>query len=605
MHNPVNDYLREIYDQCRPDRSGEVYDYAGEDIDSDPELFGLCVATVDGYVYEVGDTRATFPIQSISKPFTYGLALADLGFEAVGEKIDVEPSGEAFNEISVSSSTGRPSNPMINSGAITATSLISPEPEQTRVERIVASYSRYAGRELTIDEEVYAREQMDGHRNRAIGHMLREFDILNEDPDAVVDEYLRQCSVSVDCRDLSLMAATLANGGLHPVTGERASSPPLVEHVLSVMTTCGMYDDAGDWVSAVGMPAKSGVSGAIIAVLPGQLGIAVYSPRTDIHGNSVRGVETFRRMSRDLELHFLHVSRSAKSAVRASYDILQSPSRRRRSEAERDTLAQCGRHAHVYEMHGDLLFAGAESMMRTVAQQDDDIEIVVLDVRRVDDVADVARTMLVKLRDSLKADGRDSALVDPDGILSALRDTGESDPYTFTTRNAAIEWCEDQLIDRYGQPDVRPDQVTLLDHPLLGDIDAASTQILEPLFTSRRCVDGEMILAADSPAEGLHLILSGHVGLKVQRPEGGRRISTLSAGMSFGEFALVSGQGHQFDVIAEGPVELAVLTPEALHEVDAQHPEVAIALWQSMARDAYTVLDQALREVAAQAEYGS
>ena len=162
--------------------------------------------------------------------------------------------------------------------------------------------------------------------------MLREFGILEGDPDQAVEVYLRQCSTMVDCRDLSIMGATLANGGVNPLTGERAIAASCTERVLSVMSTCGMYDGAGEWIAHVGMAAKSGVGGGIVAVLPGQLSIAVFSPRLDEHGNSVRGIKACRRLSNDLELHALHVARSAHSAVRDSYDVLDEPSPQRAPE---------------------------------------------------------------------------------------------------------------------------------------------------------------------------------------------------------------------------------------------------------------------------------
>lgn len=191
------------------------------------------------------------------------LALADRGFETFDAKVGVEPSGEAFNSISLAGDSGRPLNPMINAGAITSASLVAGDSAAARLGRVVESYGRFVGRALAVDEDVYESERATGHRNRAIGHMLRGFGILEEDPEIALDLYFRQCSVTVDCSDLALMAATLANGGVHPVSGERALERRHVDRVLSVMTTCGMYDSAGEWVVDVGMPAKSGVGGEV------------------------------------------------------------------------------------------------------------------------------------------------------------------------------------------------------------------------------------------------------------------------------------------------------------------------------------------------------
>lgn len=235
MRNVVDGLIAAVYKQCLDNRDGTLADYIPELTTVLPDSFGICIATSDGYVYEVGATDVEFTIQSISKPFTYGMALADRGLAAVAEKIDVEPSGEPFNEISLDPITERPRNPMINAGAITSASLIAGSDVAERFERIRKAYSRYAGRELTLNESVYASEARTGHRNRAIGHMLRSFDIITDNPDDAVDLYFRQCSIDVTCRDLSLMAATMANNGTNPITREQALAPEFVERVLSVI----------------------------------------------------------------------------------------------------------------------------------------------------------------------------------------------------------------------------------------------------------------------------------------------------------------------------------------------------------------------------------
>ena len=200
---------------------------------ANPDWFGICMVTTDGHVYEVGDSRQRFTIQSISKPFVYGLALEDNTRAEVMKKISVEPTGDAFNAISLEAGTGRPRNPMINAGAIAAAGLIAGKDAQTRLRRMLEMFSLYVGEEVAIDEAVYRSESATGHRNRAIGHMLRNFDILTEVPEPVVDLYFKQCSVSVNCRDLAMMAATLAIGGVNPVTGKQAIRGEYVESVLS------------------------------------------------------------------------------------------------------------------------------------------------------------------------------------------------------------------------------------------------------------------------------------------------------------------------------------------------------------------------------------
>ncbi|AWB93135.1 glutaminase [Aeromicrobium chenweiae] len=402
MRSVIPDYLTEALDDVRPDTSGERAGYIPELATADPERLGAVFATLEGAVYGAGDIDTEFTIQSISKPFTYALALADRGFAPVLAKVGVEPSGEAFNEISLEPSTGRPLNPMINAGAITTHSLAGVEglaPDQ-RVERVVDGLSAFAGRRLSIDEAVCASEMEHAHRNLAIAYMLRSHGILTEDPRAVVDGYVRQCSVLVTARDLAMMAVTLANRGVNPLSGVQVVPAPVVRQVLSVMATCGMYDAAGDWATQVGIPAKSGVAGGLIGALPGQIGIATFSPRLDPHGNSVRGVSLFERFSSDMGLHVMEVPPSAPSVVRSNHALGD------------------GAHAvRVIQLQGGIRFAGAERIVREVLDSAPSEQTVVLDLTMVYSVDDVARRMLLEVARRLTLDGQDVFLVDPESIV--------------------------------------------------------------------------------------------------------------------------------------------------------------------------------------------
>ena len=422
MAELVQRYLDRIREEHAGVTDGALADYIPELARVDPTGFGLSVSSSDGFVYESGDARTEFTIQSISKPFTYALALDKVGVDAVDAKIGVEPSGEAFNEISVDHSTKIPKNPMINAGAIAAVSLIPAADADERFAMIHEFYSAFAGRRLELDHEVYASEKATGSRNRAIGYMLQSFGVLDGDPDEVLDVYYRQCSLKVTATDLARMATTLARGGINPQTGRRVTHPAVVKRTLSVMVTCGMYDAAGDWVSAVGMPAKSGVGGGIVAVLPGQLGIGVYSPLLDEKGNSVRGVRLCRSLSEQLGLHFLTVSRDSRATLRAVY-------------RPRDNI-------RVYETHGDLLFSGAEQLVRTVDRERDSFDVAILDVSRVDDIDDAARALLADMAAGLRAEGKAGYLVDPDGIV--IRTEPEFEEFRYGEVEdavaAAVDW---------------------------------------------------------------------------------------------------------------------------------------------------------------------
>ena len=265
---PVQDVLNDIFKRLQRDRSGEVASYIPELRKANPEWFAACLVTADGKIYEVGETHQTFTIQSISKPFVYGMAIEDNGRPEVLKKVWVEPSGEAFNAISLRPGQGQPDNPMINAGAIATTSLVEGRTARQKICRILDGIGRYVGRSLQIDQAVYQSESQSGDRNRAIAYMLKNFNIIESDPIPSLDAYFMQCSISVTCRDLGVMAATLANAGVNPITGARSIIREYVQSVLSVMGSCGMYDAAGEWIYRVGMPAKSGVSGGILAVLP-------------------------------------------------------------------------------------------------------------------------------------------------------------------------------------------------------------------------------------------------------------------------------------------------------------------------------------------------
>jgi glutaminase len=578
MPSPVDDYLASVLAANLPDRSGRVADHIPEMTEVDHDAFGICLATVDGHLYEAGDMRTDFTIQSISKTFTYGLALADRGFAAVDEKIDVEPSGEAFYEISLGPHTGRPRNAMINAGAIAAASLVAGATLDERFERVRSLFSHAADRELAMDERIFAADLAIAHRHRAIGHLLRGSGVIESDPEPAVELYFRQCALQVDCRDLALMAATLANSGVQPRTGERVFEPEIVERVLSVMTTCGMYDAAGEWVADVGLPAKSGVGGGVLAVLPGQIGIALYSPRLDRHGNSVRGVAACRQISRELELHFLHVASDRRSAIRASWDVGAAPSSRRRTPDEQEVLNEYGACARVYALHGDVLFAGAESVVREFTERAPELEVIVLDVSRVAEIARVARTMLAATQAALRERGCLLALVDPDGAFA-----GAQEIEVFDDPDEATAWAEDRLIERHGGTLATTAPIALAEHGLAGDLRPDELGALRPLLERRRVAAGERIVSAGDDPAGIFFIVSGQATAELTGEDGvAHRVAVLPAGTSFGKRAVISGEPHATDVRADTELELFVLTPDAMRELERRSPRTAIALLRTM-----------------------
>ena len=412
MHSPIATYLTESLTTVVSDTSGELANYIPELAAVDPDKLAASIVMVDGEQYAAGDSDVEFTIQSISKPFVYALALADRGFDDVLAKVGVEPSGEPFNELSLEDGSGKPLNPMINAGAITTHSLVGPPgaTQGERMERVISGLSAFAGRRLSVNERVYESELEHAHRNYAIAHMLRGHGILTGDPTVAVQGYTRQCSLMVTVKDLALMAATLANYGVHPVTGEQVVPKDVVRQVLSVMFTCGMYNAAGDWATQVGVPAKSGVGGGIIGAVPGQLGVATFSPRLDGHGNSVRGVELFEQFSDDMGMHVMNVPTVARSALRANYQIGSGDESMR-----------------LIQLQGRIRFAGVERVIREIVESPMEGSKVALDVTRVYAVDEVAQSMLLELMRRLRNDGYKVYLIDNDETITntdALRSMG-------------------------------------------------------------------------------------------------------------------------------------------------------------------------------------
>ncbi|MEM9978543.1 MAG: glutaminase A [Cyanobacteria bacterium P01_D01_bin.2] len=308
--SPFRNYLTELHEKFQAIDEGTVADYIPELALAKPEWFGICVVTSDGQVFEVGECDQLFTIQSISKAFVFGLALEDHGREYVNSKVSVEPTGEAFNAIVLDEATNRPYNPMVNAGAIATTDLIKGSNSTERLKRMLNMFRRYTGREHDINVPVFLSEKATGYRNRAMSYLMLNFGMVGDKIDETLDLYFQQCSIMVNARDLAMMSATLANGGINPVTQERAIDERYVQDVVSVMLTCGMYDASGEWAYRVGMPAKSGVGGGILAVVPKQLGIGTFSPPLDAKGNSVRGIKVCEALAQDFGLHLFNAAKS-------------------------------------------------------------------------------------------------------------------------------------------------------------------------------------------------------------------------------------------------------------------------------------------------------
>lgn len=300
----LNNLIDRIYHSYKNLNDGALASYIPELAKADAKKFGISITTLDGETICVGDFDTSFTIQSISKPFVFGLAIETHGIEHVRSRVDVEPTGDSFHSIiHLDNESKRPSNPMVNTGAIAMTSLIKGKSKKEGQLMLQKYFEKFTGCSLEIDESVYESEKATGHRNRAMAHLMLHFGMVEPEIDETVDLYFRQCSFKVNTNDLSMMAATLANNGINPKTKEIAIKKENINYLLTLMFTCGLYTYAGQWAFNVGIPAKSGVSGGILAVVPGEMGIGVYSPLVDLHGNSVRGLRFFNDFSKELNLH--------------------------------------------------------------------------------------------------------------------------------------------------------------------------------------------------------------------------------------------------------------------------------------------------------------
>jgi glutaminase len=602
--SPVTDYLERLHHEFAQVKDGRVATYIPELAKANPDWFGICLVTTGGAVYEVGDSRQPFTIQSISKPFVYGLALEDNSRPAVLAKVGVEPTGDAFNSISLDPGTGRPRNPMINAGAIATAGLIQGKNTAAKLKRLLETFGLYAGRELTLDQVVYGSESETGHRNRAIGHMLRNFEILGGDPDPVVELYFQQCSIAVTCHDLGIMAATLANRGRNPVTGKQALRGEYVESVLSVMGSCGMYDYAGEWMYKVGMPAKSGVAGGLIAVLPGQLGIGVFSPPLDARGNSVRGIGVCDAISRHLDLHLFNRPSVGRSVVRLKASGAELNSSRVRTADESQALRVFGAQIRIYQLQGNLMFSTAEPVVREVMSDLDSLRYLLLDFKRVLSLNESACGLLCQLLLKCSAAGKPVLFVHADALpllrryfKAKLGERFQELYRPFDDDDLALESCEDRLLEavlppRPGDAETHHENYELFARFSTDEIDA-----VRQLLKRRNYSRGQTIIEVGEEAEHLFFLARGEVSVVLTLDSGTRRrVATFSSGMAFGEMAVLDRAPRSARISADTEAICDLLSLKDFESLSKQHPEIKIKLLENLSLGLCRKLRKANRE---------
>jgi len=579
---PLQRFLASCYEEFKSDNSGTVADYIPELKRANPAHFGIALVTIDGHVYEVGDSAVAFTIQSVSKAFVFALALEMVGEERVAAAIGVEPSGEAFNSIRLTNDN-RPFNPMVNAGAIACSGLIHQVEGTGAFERIRKKLSQFAGRELGVDDAVHASETETGNRNRAIAWLLRNYQVVKGDVDAVLDAYFRQCAILVTARDLAVMAATLANRGINPVTGVQVITPQVVARTLSVMTSSGMYDYAGEWIYRVGIPAKSGVGGGIVAALPSQIGLGTFSPLLDAHFNSVRGLKVCETLSSRFDLHMLNRSADLRTCIIADYDIFGIASRRSRQPHEQQILNERHSDVRVIELVGALNFAAIDYVTRRLASEPPNAPLLILDFRRVPDLTAAGAQLLGEKLTLLGNAGVTAVLTgfeatSPVWTVIRARVTDPKRLRRFALLDDAIEWAEDQVIYRFGGFTAQKETTHLGEQALLADLDADEIAALAELSTARRYEAGQRIISAGEPANSLFFLQSGMVSVKLPS---GVRLASLGPGMEFGEMAMIE-QRRSADVWADTPVKCLELPVSSFADYRKLNPQIALQIMRNL-----------------------
>lgn len=581
LTEPLQEALAATLAKMASVQGGEVASYIPELAKADPDQIAIAVATLDGEVHAVGDADHEFTIQSVSKPFAYAAALDRLGRKEMLKRVGVDPTGEAFNSIVLDDVNRRPFNPMVNAGAIAVSALFSGSTLQHRADAMLWSLSRFAGRPLAIDEAVFRSEESTGFRNRAIAYLMLNGGMLEVDPEAALDTYFRQCSVLVNTRDLALMAATLANSGINPKTRERAVLAETVADVLTVMLTCGMYDYAGQWAFEVGVPAKSGVAGAVIAVIPGQFGIAAFSPRLDRFGNSVRAVAACRDLSMMFSLHSYRQRVTGSGQRLREWTGKDLRSQRWRPPAHRETLDLEGDRLLVIEMRGDLSLAGAERILRRAGTALAEGRIVIVNAKSLTGFDAGSVRLLIDFGRTLETDDKTVRLTQPleGGVISRLvREDGRM-PQSFVIEpslDQALERAEDELLDMLGV--LEPGETMPIEAAtLFAGLSAAETDRLIKTVkpTQHRYAAGAVVVRQHDPSDAIFVVASGSVTVQIPAESGPpTRITSFGPSAVFGEMGLIDGRPRSADIVAETAATCWSIPIDALRQFLAENPPI-------------------------------
>jgi len=421
--------------------------------------------------------------------------------------------------------------------------------------------------------------------------MLRKFDIITEDPNLSLELYFKQCSVSVNARDLGIMAATLANHGTNPITGKQALRGEFVSSILSVMGTCGMYDGAGEWIYKIGMPAKSGVAGGIIAVMPGQFGIGVYSPALDPHGNSARGIRVCSEISHNFDLHMLNCPSIGRSTIRMKYTAADLNSKRNRTPKEAQVLNELGSGIRLYQLQGNLNFTTAEDVLRDVIENIGETEQLILDFKRVLTVNDGACQLLHDLLLKFSADRKPILFtgINPRHplvkryMISRLGKRFEKLFLAFDDNDRALEWCENRLLRKTLPSHASGRRFKFAEYELCNNFTTDELKVFTSILRRQSYRKGETIISIGTEAREIFLLAKGDVSVFIPQGRGTRlRLTTFSAGMIFGEMAVVDLAPRSANIVADTQVECDVLSIEDFDALGNRNPVLKIKLLKNL-----------------------
>jgi glutaminase len=421
----------------------------------------------------------------------------------------------------------------------------------------------------------------------------------------VLDLYFKQCALLVTCEDLALIGATLANNGVNPITGIRALQSRYVPNVLSVMSSCGMYDYSGAWIYEIGMPAKSGVGGGIVAVLPGQFGLAVFSPRLDERGNSVRGIAVCKKISADFGLHLFHTGRAtAASVIHARYDAAQVPSKRDRDSEQNRILSELGHKVMVLELQGDLVFATAEIVIHESIRAVEHADFLILDFTRVGVIDESTLSLIADFSKSLFDQAKQVLITGysqrhelEEKIKKRIEVAAGFPLLDCEDIDHALEWCEQNLLAN--QFPLKEGEIPLAVQSLCAGFSKEELELIESMLERRCYQQGTYLCREGDPANALFFILSGQVTLSVPLASGrAGRLSTLAAGSAFGEISMLDQGARSVNIFADLPVTCAVLNYSRLEsETSGVTDQLRSKLFANVAKALSKKLRQATLEI--------